>query len=111
MRANKRYSQTVSKSFHLSQACLDLSQTPDDEDVQVQVLLTSDNENHILCTLDRKSNLQAPLDLMFSEGDDIAFSCVGMYTREILLLRLEFSLRFLWRFRWIGSFDWLSGAR
>lgn len=77
LRANKRYSQTVSKSFHLSQACLDLSQTPEDKDAQVQVHLTSENENYILCTLDRKNNLQARLDLVFSEGDDIAFSCIG----------------------------------
>lgn len=79
LRANKRYSQTVSKSFHLSQACIDLSQTPGDKDVQVQVHLTSESENYILCTLDRKNNLQARLDLVFSEGDDIAFSCIGTY--------------------------------
>lgn len=76
LRANKRYSQTVSKTFHLSQATLDVNKTGADADIQVT--LTSDNENYILCTLSKKKDvLQVPLDLVFSEGDEISFSSNG----------------------------------
>lgn len=77
LRANKRYSQTVSKTFHLSQATLDVSQSGADADIQVT--LNSDNENYILCTLSKKKDvLQVPLDLVFSEGDEISFSANGV---------------------------------
>lgn len=60
----------------MSQATLDTSQSTSDADVQV--VLASENENYILCTLSKKRDvLQVPLDLVFSEGDEIAFSCVG----------------------------------
>lgn len=75
LKANKRYSQTVTKTFHLSQATLDVANSTSDADVQV--MLASDNQNYILCTLNKNKILQVPLDLVFSEGDDISFSCVG----------------------------------
>lgn len=41
-------------------------------------MLASENQNYILCTLSKKRDvLQVPLDLVFSEGDEIAFSCAG----------------------------------
>lgn len=60
----------------MSQATLDVSQSTSDSDVQV--VLASESENYILCTLSKKKDLlQVPLDLVFSEGDEISFSCVG----------------------------------
>lgn len=78
VRANKRYSQTVSKTFHLSQATLDVNAaTTGNNDVQLR--LNADNEDYILCTLSKKNNvLQVPLDLVFSEGDNISFTSNGV---------------------------------
>lgn len=77
LKPNKRYSQTVQKSFHVSQACLDTSSSNDSE---VQVMLTSENENFLLCTLQKGKVNQATLDLNFAEGDVIGFSAKGSGT-------------------------------
>ncbi|XP_058444368.1 46 kDa FK506-binding nuclear protein [Malaya genurostris] len=72
LKANKKYSQTVVKSFHLSQAALDLSKSGDD----VQVMLTSEENTYLLCTLSKKLP-QVALDLNFEEGDQISLSTNG----------------------------------
>ncbi|XP_058826461.1 46 kDa FK506-binding nuclear protein [Topomyia yanbarensis] len=72
LKANKKYSQTVVKSFHLSQAALDLSKGGDD----VQVMLTSEENTYLLCTLSKKTP-QVALDLNFMEGDQISLSTNG----------------------------------
>lgn len=74
MEANKRYSQTVLKSFHLSTAALDVAKSSDND---VVVMLASEKHNYILCTLKKGKTVQVALDLMFSEGDDVSFSCIG----------------------------------
>ncbi|XP_054005463.1 46 kDa FK506-binding nuclear protein [Hylaeus anthracinus] len=71
---NKRYTQTVEKSFHVSMASLDLT-TADDN--LVQVMLCYDNRNYLLCSLRKSTTWQVPLDLNFQEGTKIAFTCNG----------------------------------
>lgn len=73
LKANKKYSQTVQKAFHLSQAALDLSKSSDDD---VQVMLTSEDNTYLLCTLGKKTP-QVALDLNFDEGDHISLSTKG----------------------------------
>lgn len=73
MKANKKYSQTVQKAFHLSQAALDLSKCGDGD---VQVMLTSEDSTYLLCTLGKKTP-QVALDLNFDEGDQISLSTKG----------------------------------
>lgn len=75
LHSNKRYSQTIQKAFHLTQAALDLTNATESN---VQVWLGSENENYLLCNLS-KSTTQVPLNLIFSEGDSIAFSSVGKF--------------------------------
>nr|XP_033323023.1 46 kDa FK506-binding nuclear protein [Megalopta genalis] len=74
MEPNKRYTQVVEKSFHVSMASLDL--TAADENL-VQVMLGYDNRNYLLCSLKKGSTWQVPLDLNFQEGTKIAFTCNG----------------------------------
>nr|XP_029710497.1 46 kDa FK506-binding nuclear protein isoform X2 [Aedes albopictus] len=73
LKANKKYSQTVQKAFHLSQAALDLSKCGDGD---VQVMLTSEDSTYLLCTLGKKTP-QVALDLNFDEGDQISLSTKG----------------------------------
>ncbi|XP_015585605.1 46 kDa FK506-binding nuclear protein [Cephus cinctus] len=74
MEPNKRYTQTVEKSFHVSMASLDVT-TADDE--IVQVMFCYDNRNYLLCSLKKGSAWQVPLDLNFQEGTKIAFTSNG----------------------------------
>ncbi|XP_017766014.1 PREDICTED: 46 kDa FK506-binding nuclear protein-like [Eufriesea mexicana] len=71
---NKRYTQTVEKSFHVSMASLNL-QTSDDN--VVQVMLYYEDSSYLLCNLKKSSTWQVPLDLNFQEGTTIAFICHG----------------------------------
>ncbi|EFN83861.1 46 kDa FK506-binding nuclear protein [Harpegnathos saltator] len=74
MEPNKRYSQTVENSFHVSMASLDLTTA---NDVKVQVILCYGDRNYLLCTLHKGSAWQVPLDLNFQGGTQIAFTCNG----------------------------------
>lgn len=75
LKHGKKYSQTVTKAFHLSAASLDTSATKTSDDVQV--LLTSDDNVYILCTLNKENDKQRSLDLNFAEGDKVCFSIKG----------------------------------
>lgn len=77
MKANKRYSQVVTKGFHVSHATLDLGTV--ENDVAVQVWLTTDESTHLLANVS-KSQSHVPLDLAFSEGETIAFYSKGTGT-------------------------------
>ncbi|KAG4075722.1 hypothetical protein HA402_003547 [Bradysia odoriphaga] len=72
---NKKYSKTVSTPFHVSQAVLDITNTPGDSDVQL--ILKSDKVDYILCILNKAERVQMPLNLIFSEGDEISFRSIG----------------------------------
>ncbi|XP_043471413.1 46 kDa FK506-binding nuclear protein-like [Leptopilina heterotoma] len=74
MEPNKRYSQVVERSFHLSMASLDVTSA---NDQPVQVMLCYENRNYLLCTLKKGSHYQVPLDLNFQENTKIAFTCNG----------------------------------
>ncbi|XP_047358105.1 46 kDa FK506-binding nuclear protein isoform X1 [Vespa velutina] len=74
MEPNKRYTQTVEKSFHVSMATLDVASADDDV---VQVTVCYDGTNYLLCSLKKGSVWQVPLDLHFQEGTKIAFTCNG----------------------------------
>jgi len=70
---NKKYSKTVSTPFHVSQAVLETTDCEKD----VQLILKSDKVDYILCILRKSDLVQVPLDLIFSEGDEISFRSVG----------------------------------
>ncbi|KOC68322.1 39 kDa FK506-binding nuclear protein [Habropoda laboriosa] len=74
MEPNKRYTQTVEKSFHVSMASLDLTISDDN---WVQVMLCYEDRSYLLCNLRKSSAWQVPLDLNFQEGTKIAFTCNG----------------------------------
>lgn len=74
MEPNKRYTQTVDKSFHVSMASLDYLTSSDD---MVQVMLCYESRNYLLCSLKKSSTCQVPLDLNFQQGMKIAFTCNG----------------------------------
>lgn len=75
LKANKRYSQQVTKAFHVSQAALDFN-TVNEKDGVVQVWLHTDDTEHLLANVSRQ-NPQVILDLAFSEGETVAFYSKG----------------------------------
>ncbi|XP_011494143.1 PREDICTED: 46 kDa FK506-binding nuclear protein [Ceratosolen solmsi marchali] len=74
MQPNKRYMQTVERAFHLSMASLDATMS---SDCLVQVMVCYDKRNYLLCTLQKNSIWQVPLDLNFQEGTKIGFTFNG----------------------------------
>lgn len=79
LKTNKRYSQRVTKTFHVSQATLDLNTLSDDKDAVVQVWLHTDDTDHLLANFSRlQANVH--LDLAFTEGETVAFYSKGSGT-------------------------------
>ncbi|PNF28966.1 hypothetical protein B7P43_G19110, partial [Cryptotermes secundus] len=74
METGKRYTQTVERAFHVSMACLDPTTADNDN---VSVLLSFDNREFILCSLNKHRVIQTQLDLNFQSGDKIAFMSSG----------------------------------
>lgn len=80
LKANKRYSQRVTKAFHVSQATLDLKTlNANDSDGVVQVWLFTDDADHLLANVSRQ-NSHVQLDLAFTEGETVAFYSKGSGT-------------------------------
>lgn len=79
MKTNKRYSQSVTKAFHVSQATLDVGSTGGDSDAIVQVWLHTDGTNHLLGNLSKQTS-QVSLDLAFTDGETVAFFSKGTGT-------------------------------
>ncbi len=111
---NKKYSKTVSTPFHVSQAVLDTNSISGDQDVQL--ILKSDKVDYILCILKKSGTVQVPLDLIFSEGDEISFRSVGkcfdLYIQRIIYgltdnNRKKFNSIFYSRRH--RTFDWIFG--
>lgn len=70
----------MTKAFHVSHATLDLATIDSSEkDAVVQVWLTTDESNHLLCNVSKQTS-HVPLDLAFSEGETIAFYSKGTGT-------------------------------
>lgn len=59
---------------------MDVNSTPGDADVQL--ILKSDKVDYILCTLNKGDRVQMPLNLVFSEGDEISFRSVGKFSKQ-----------------------------
>lgn len=74
LKSNKKYTQTLEKSFHLSQASLDHGSSDNEP---VQVMYTHDENSYLLCTLQKGKVYQCQLDLNFQEGDKLCFSTKG----------------------------------
>lgn len=76
LKTGKRYSQSVSKAFHISHATLDVESGQLAENDIIQVWINTVDGNHLLCNLSKK-NSQTTLDLAFSEGETISFFSKG----------------------------------
>lgn len=74
LKSNKKYTQTLEKSFHLSMASLDHGSSDNDP---VQVMYSQDDNSYLLCTLQKGKQLQCQLDLNFAEGNKLCFSTKG----------------------------------
>ncbi|KAL1501559.1 hypothetical protein ABEB36_006860 [Hypothenemus hampei] len=74
MEPDRRYSQQVKKSFHISMAALDL-ETADDQ--PAQVMCGYDGRNYLLCTLKAPNLVQCRLDLEFLAGSEVSFVLNG----------------------------------
>merc|ERR1712050_400415 len=72
----KRYSQVVDQSFHISMAVLEHSADAPSKDV-VSVMLEHEKSEFILCNLQHGKILQQPLDLNFTEGEQVALFLNG----------------------------------
>jgi len=73
----KRYSTTVEKGFHVSNAALDCSSVRNDNEI-LSVMLETEGSEALLCSLCKgKGVLQSNLDLNFMSGDTLTFACRG----------------------------------
>lgn len=63
MEPERRYTQQVKKSFHISMAALDLGSSDNEAS---QVMCGYEGRNYLLCTLKQPDMLQCPLDLEFA---------------------------------------------
>ncbi|XP_061174221.1 46 kDa FK506-binding nuclear protein-like [Saccostrea echinata] len=67
----KRYTQTVERSFHISMAAMEPPAS------KVGVMVCVDKAEFLLCSLGYNGVLQQPLDLMFTEGEEVTFFLTG----------------------------------
>nr|CAD7462839.1 unnamed protein product [Timema tahoe] len=70
----KRFAQTVTKSFHISMACLEINNNDNDF---VPVFIDVEDREYIVCNLHKNKMIQVQLDLTFAVGDKIAFYTTG----------------------------------
>ncbi|XP_064620709.1 uncharacterized protein LOC135483651 [Lineus longissimus] len=75
----KRYSQLVENSFHISMAALEPPKKKDvpKEERFVSVMLQHEKTEFLLCTLEVGKLHQQPLDLNFTEGEEVIFFLNG----------------------------------
>lgn len=78
VKVNKRYSQRVTKPFHVSQAVLDTT-TIADEDSVVQVWVSIDEVDYLIANVSGRC-CHVPMDITFSEGEAVAFYSKGTGT-------------------------------
>lgn len=71
MEPEKRYSQVVKRSFHISMAAL-VTNTSDNQPIQVMCCI--EERNYLLCTLQKDKIMQIPLDLNFEVLIWLAFN-------------------------------------
>lgn len=77
--SGKTYTQTVSTTFHISMAALEPLVRKEDykDNSYVSLMLQHDKAEFMLCTLEQGRVLQVPLDLNFTEGEEITFTLNG----------------------------------
>lgn len=78
LKANKRYSQRVTKAFHVAQATLDINTIGDEKSV-VQVWVTIDEAEHLIANLSGRTS-HVTMDVTFTEGESVAFYSKGTGT-------------------------------
>jgi len=76
LNSGKRYAQTVEASYHLTMAALLPAKDGKKGNVTVYVE-ADDKQEHLLGTLNSENTLQLPLNLIFVEGQEIAFFING----------------------------------
>jgi len=74
LKPNRKYTQTTSKSFHISQAALDADSAQSGAN---QIYISCENQKFLICTLRKDVCEQVMLDLNFAEGDEICFQSLG----------------------------------
>lgn len=74
LKANKKYTQTLEKPFHLTKASLDHSNADNEP---IQVMYSDGQSTFLMCTLQKGKELQCSLDLNFDQGDTVCFSTKG----------------------------------
>ena len=70
----KTYSQIVERPFHISMAALGVSYL---ESGPTTVMIESEKANYALCTLQSSKIPQQPLNLNFTEGEEVKFFLDG----------------------------------
>ncbi|XP_046581557.1 46 kDa FK506-binding nuclear protein-like [Haliotis rubra] len=74
----KRYTQTVERSFHISMAALESgTDTPKTKEKHVAVMIQHEKAEFVMCTLEFGRLYQQPLDLNFTEGEEVTFFLNG----------------------------------
>lgn len=76
MKPNRKYTQTIVKSFHISGVALD-------EGTSAKFYITADKNKFIVATLN-KNLPQMTLDLNFCRGDKIMFQTTGRRLQSIV---------------------------
>jgi len=74
MEPERRYTQEVKKSFHISMAALDISTSGDEP---AQVMCGFEGRNYLICTLKKPDVVQCALDLEFACGSQVSFASNG----------------------------------
>jgi FK506-binding nuclear protein len=74
MEPGRCYTQKVKVSFHVSMAALDISNSSEEP---AQVMCVFEGRNYLLCTLNKKDNVQCVLDLNFESGSKVSFATNG----------------------------------
>ncbi|XP_022108130.1 39 kDa FK506-binding nuclear protein-like isoform X4 [Acanthaster planci] len=82
----KRYTQTVEESFHVSMVALDTRDvaTTDREQAKLtQLMVQHERAEFLVCTLCYGTVFQQPLDLNFTEGEEVTFFSEGRGTLHL----------------------------
>ena len=74
----KRYTQIVEKSFHVSMAALEpVTKASEDNSGYISLMLAHEKCEFLLCSLQQEKIMQVPLDLNFTEGEEVTFFTTG----------------------------------
>jgi len=74
LKPNRKYTQTTTKSFHISGAALDGESSTGGP---TQIFISSENQKFLVCTLRKGGPEQVMLDLNFEVGEEICFQSIG----------------------------------